>query len=83
MTQSLVFIGAPGSGKGTQSKKLVDNMGFNHISTGDLLRSEITRASELGNKVKVIMEQGNLVSDELVVELLKANLKLAGKKIYI
>lgn len=78
MGTSLVFIGAPGSGKGTQSAKFVANEGITHVSTGDLLRSEVKKESELGLKVKSVMESGQLVSDELVVELLKANIDLAN-----
>jgi adenylate kinase len=72
----LVFLGAPGSGKGTQSSKLKQELGFHHVSTGDLLRKEIAAQSQLGKRVKSIMDAGQLVSDELVVELLKANIDL-------
>jgi adenylate kinase len=72
----LIFIGAPGSGKGTQAKNLVKNLGFKHISTGDLLRAEIARETELGKRVTKIMESGNLVDDATVLELLEANLDL-------
>jgi adenylate kinase len=51
---------------------------YKHVSTGDLLRSEIASGSELGNKVKSVMDAGQLVSDDLVVELLKANIDLKG-----
>ena len=74
--QNLIFLGAPGSGKGTQSAKLVDGKGYNHVSTGNLLRAEIAKESDLGIKIKDVMESGDLVSDDLVVELLKANLDL-------
>ncbi|MBD66768.1 MAG: adenylate kinase [Halobacteriovoraceae bacterium] len=74
--KNLVLLGAPGSGKGTQSAKLVAEKGYTHISTGNLLRAEIAKESELGIKVKEVMESGQLVSDDLVVELLKANLDL-------
>lgn len=73
MKPQLILLGAPGSGKGTQAKKLVDEFGYNHLSTGDLLRSEIVKASALGNKVKGILDRGDLVDDQTVLELLDAN----------
>ncbi|MDH4466917.1 MAG: nucleoside monophosphate kinase [Bacteriovoracaceae bacterium] len=69
----LVFIGMPGSGKGTQAKILADTKNFNHVSTGDLLRKEIGKDSQLGKDVKEVIASGALVSDELVLELLKTN----------
>ena len=72
MRPHLIILGAPGSGKGTQAAKLVDK-GFKHISTGDLLRSEIAKDSELGQKVSGIISRGDLVDDKTVMALLKAN----------
>jgi adenylate kinase len=76
MKSHLIFIGAPGSGKGTQSSKFVTDKGFKHISTGDLLRSEIAKQSVLGLEVKKVMDEGKLVSDDLVIRLLQANIDL-------
>ena len=74
----LIFIGAPGSGKGTQATKLVQEASFKHISTGDLLRSEIAKGSDLGKEVKQVIDAGQLVSDDLVIRLLQANINLAS-----
>jgi adenylate kinase len=76
MKSHLIFIGAPGSGKGTQSSKFVSERSFKHISTGDLLRSEIAKQSMLGLEVKKVMDEGKLVSDELVIRLLQGNVEL-------
>lgn len=76
MKSHLIFIGAPGSGKGTQSSKLVAEKALRHISTGDLLRSEIAKQSMLGLEVKKVMDEGKLVSDDLVIRLLQANIDL-------
>ena len=66
---NIVIFGAPGSGKGTQSDLMIEKYGFNHISTGDVLRSEIKNGTELGKKAKAFMDQGLLVPDELTVDL--------------
>jgi len=71
----LVFMGAPGSGKGTQAKKLMDRYAIPQISTGDLLRAEKAAGTELGKKVKAVMEAGRLVSDEIVVNIIRGRLK--------
>ncbi|MFT6068590.1 MAG: adenylate kinase [Bacteriovoracaceae bacterium] len=78
MKAQLILLGAPGSGKGTQAAKLVSDLGYKHISTGDLLRSEIAKETELGNKVKEIMTRGELVDDATVLELLNANCDLTS-----
>lgn len=72
MKPHLIILGAPGSGKGTQAAKLIEK-GFKHISTGDLLRSEVAKGSELGQKVSGILSRGDLVDDSTVMALLKAN----------
>ncbi len=78
--KNVVFIGPPGAGKGTQAAILDDMFSFCHVSTGDLLRAEIAKGSELGNKIKTVMDNGQLVSDDLVAELLKANIDLSSKQ---
>ncbi len=71
----LVLVGCPGAGKGTQAKKLSQHYGIAHISTGDLLRDQIARGTELGKKVSKIMEEGGLVSDEIVSAMLAERIK--------
>lgn len=63
---SIVLLGAPGAGKGTQAKLIAQHYGIPHISTGDILRSNVARGTELGRKAKAVMERGELVSDDLV-----------------
>ena len=65
----IIMLGAPGAGKGTQAKKLAAKFGIPHISTGDIFRANIKNGTELGKKAKVFMDQGLLVPDELVVDL--------------
>lgn len=65
----IIMLGAPGAGKGTQAKKLASKYGIPHISTGDIFRANIKNGTELGQKAKVYMDQGLLVPDELVVDL--------------
>lgn len=65
----IVMLGAPGAGKGTQAKRLAAKYGIPHISTGDIFRANIKNGTELGKKAKVYMDQGLLVPDELVVDL--------------
>jgi adenylate kinase len=71
----LVLVGCPGAGKGTQAKKLSKHYGIAHISTGDLLRDQIARGTELGKKVSKIMEEGGLVSDDIVSAMLSERIK--------
>ncbi len=65
----IIMLGAPGAGKGTQAKRLAAKYGIPHISTGDIFRANIKNGTELGKKAKVYMDQGLLVPDELVVDL--------------
>lgn len=71
---NIVLFGPPGAGKGTQSKQLIDTYQLIHCSTGDLLRSEIANQTELGQRAKSIMDRGELVPDEVVVEMIDSML---------
>jgi len=76
----LVIIGPPGSGKGTQAVRVAGELGIKHLSTGDILREAVKEETELGLKAKSFMEQGALVPDELMLELIATELdKLDGK----
>ena len=72
---NIVLLGAPGAGKGTQAQKLVQEYGVAHISTGDLLRAAVKAGTKLGVKAKGYMDEGKLVPDELVVDLVKERLE--------
>lgn len=72
---NLIILGAPGGGKGTISKKILNKFAYNHVSTGDLLRSHIQKGSDLGKKAKTYMNQGSLVPDDLVVDMLKRTIE--------
>jgi adenylate kinase len=67
---NLILFGPPGSGKGTQSEKLIAKYNLKHLSTGDLLRSEIARKTHLGLEAKKFMDKGNLVPDEVVIGMI-------------
>lgn len=71
---NIVLFGPPGAGKGTQSQKLIDKYGLVHLSTGDLLRSEIANGTALGMEAKAIMDRGDLVSDEIVIGMIESKL---------
>jgi len=72
---NLILFGPPGSGKGTQSEKLIARYGFKHLSTGDILRSELNRGTALGLEAKGLMEQGKLVPDAVVVGMIRSALE--------
>ena len=67
---NIVIFGAPGSGKGTQSDKIIEHYKLFHISTGDVLRDNIRRGTELGKTAKSYIDQGQLVPDELIIDIL-------------
>lgn len=71
---NLVIFGAPGSGKGTQAEKLRDKLSLKHISTGDLLRDAVAKGTALGKKVEGILAAGELVSDDIVLELIRQSI---------
>ena len=79
---NLILFGPPGSGKGTQSERLIAKYGLKHLSTGDLLRNEIAGQTPLGMAVKNLMAEGKLVPDEIVIEMIDVaienNLKVNG-----
>ncbi|MFT5063514.1 MAG: adenylate kinase [Gammaproteobacteria bacterium] len=70
----IVMLGSPGSGKGTQAKLLVEKLGIPQVSTGDLLRAEVASGSDLGAQLKATMAAGELVTDDVVLTMLKARL---------
>ena len=80
---NIIILGPPGSGKGTQSKILVEKQNFFQISTGELLRKTVESGSEEGNKIQKIMESGELVSDEMVIEMILVEMSTNNSKKFI
>ena len=76
---NIILFGPPGAGKGTQSKFIVNKFNLHQLSTGDLLRSEIKNETEIGKKISHIMNKGDLVSDDIVTNLIE---KFISNKIY-
>lgn len=72
---NVILFGPPGSGKGTQSEKLIAHYGIKHLSTGDLLRSEIAQGTPLGLEAKSVMDKGQLVPDEVVIGMISSALE--------
>ena len=79
MKKHLLFLGPPGAGKGTQAALLSEANSYLHLSTGELLRKEIDLNTDLGRQVKEIMNKGELVSDQTVLEIVKKNLNTYNK----
>ncbi|MDX6768681.1 MAG: adenylate kinase [Elusimicrobiota bacterium] len=75
----VILLGSPGSGKGTQSKRLADSYGFKHLSTGDIFRAEIAEKTSLGEKAQDYVKSGKLVPDAIVVEMVAGRLEPGGK----
>ena len=78
--KNIVIFGAPGSGKGTQSELMIKKYGFGHISTGDVLRSEIKNGTELGKTAKAFIDKGQLIPDELMIDILASVYDSFGKE---
>jgi adenylate kinase len=74
----IVLLGAPGAGKGTQAKKISEKFGITHVSTGDILRSELKNNTELGMKANEYMKEGKLVPDELIIEIIRKKIEKEG-----
>jgi len=79
----IILFGPPGAGKGTQAEKLVDKYNLKQLSTGDMLREAITKGSELGKKAKSIMDRGELVSDEIILSMIREKLEQRDSNGYI
>ncbi|MBR2231921.1 MAG: adenylate kinase [Prevotella sp.] len=77
--KNIVIFGAPGSGKGTQSDKIIEKYGLGHISTGDVLRSEIKKGTELGKTAASFIDKGQLIPDELMIDILAGVYDSFGK----
>jgi adenylate kinase len=73
----LIFLGAPGAGKGTQAQILAESLGIPHISTGDILRAEVKDQTELGLQAKSYMNKGELVPDSLILDMIRGRLSQA------
>ena len=78
MQQRLLFLGPTGAGKGTQAERLAASLGLLHLSTGDLLRAEVAAGSELGREAEAVMARGELVSDGLVLAIVRSRLQGHG-----
>ena len=76
----MVLLGPPGAGKGTQAVMLAEKKGFLHLSTGDILRENVKRDTDIGKKAKAFMEKGELVPDDIVIEMMLDTIKNAKAK---
>jgi len=74
MKNKIILLGPPGAGKGTQAKLLAAKNGLAHLSTGDILRDEVARGTDLGKKAQAYMDRGDLVPDQLIIDMIKGRL---------
>merc|ERR1719253_1831857 len=74
-TKNIILVGPPGAGKGTQAPLIVEKYSLCHLATGDLLRAAVRAGTEMGKKAKAVMEAGGLVSDDIVIGIIKDNIK--------
>lgn len=79
MKKRLLFLGPPGAGKGTQAQRLASERGLLHLSTGDLLRAEVAAGTDLGKEAEAVMARGELVSDALVLAIVRGRLEGQGE----
>lgn len=75
----VILLGAPGSGKGTQSQRISEKLGFRHLATGDIFRAEMSQGTELGKKAESYVKSGKLVPDSIVIEMVAGKIEKNGK----
>jgi len=80
MLARVALLGPPGAGKGTQAKRIVREIGLTHLSTGDILRDEVARATELGRTASSYMDRGELVPDDLIIDMIRGRIESAGER---
>jgi adenylate kinase len=80
---NIILLGPPGAGKGTQARRLVQELGMKQLSTGDMLREARTSNTEMGKRVSAVMDAGNLVTDDIVIGLIEEQLSIVNSKGFI